>query len=243
MPLPAIHGVIDRRMLVNYRVDPDAIARVLPPPFEPQLVDGCAIAGICLIRLKHIRPRLWPARCGIGSENAAHRIAVTWREQGEQRQGVYIPRRDTDHWLNTLAGGRLFPGQHHRARFDVRETDEKLDLAMRSRDGLVHLAVSARPATRWRDVSVFGSLDAASRFFEGGSCGYSPTRRPGCYEGIELDCAGWAVSALEVEQVRSSFFEDEGVFPPGSASFDCAMLMRNIAHQWRALAPLERAVA
>ena len=48
MRVPVLHGVIERRLLVNYRVAPDALADILPPPFRPKLVDGYAIAGICL---------------------------------------------------------------------------------------------------------------------------------------------------------------------------------------------------
>ncbi len=243
MKLPAIHGVIDRRILVNYRVDPQVISRLLPAPFRPQVVRGWAIGGICLIRLKGIRPRLWPGRCGIRSENAAHRIAVSWDDGGVERQGVYIPRRDTDHWINRLAGGRLFPGRHHRARFDVDESEHHLRVSMRSGDGSAHLEVAARPSDAWPDASVFASRDEASAFFERGACGYSPTTRPGCHEGIELCCTGWAVHALEVEHVRSSYFEDNALFPPGSASFDCALLMRDIAHQWRALPTIREAAA
>jgi len=58
--LPGIHGQIERRLLVNYRVDPEVIARVLPQPFRPQLVGGAAVAGICLIRLGQMRPRHTP---------------------------------------------------------------------------------------------------------------------------------------------------------------------------------------
>ena len=52
MRIPVIRGVIDRRILVNYRVDPDALSRLLPEPFQPQFVNGVGIGGICLIRLK-----------------------------------------------------------------------------------------------------------------------------------------------------------------------------------------------
>ena len=75
--LPIIRGVIDRRILVNFTVDPAVAAKLLPRPFRPKLVNGIAVAGICLIRLKQIRPRGWPAILGISSENAAHRIGVT----------------------------------------------------------------------------------------------------------------------------------------------------------------------
>ena len=97
--VPVVQGVIDRRILVNFQVEPEVLARVLPPPFRPQLAGGRGIAGVCLIRLKEIRPRLVPVRCGLSSENAAHRIAVEWDGEGGPREGVYIPRRDLDYAL------------------------------------------------------------------------------------------------------------------------------------------------
>ncbi len=111
MRIPIIRGLIDRRILVNFHVDPDVLAKVLPQPFRPKLVNGVGVAGVCLIRLKHIRPRFWPAMLGVSSENAAHRIAVQWEAGDELREGVYIPRRDTSSRLNSLVGGRLFPGR------------------------------------------------------------------------------------------------------------------------------------
>src|SRR5258708_37019501 len=117
MQIPIIRGLIDRRILVNFRVDPDALARLLPAPFRPKMAKGAGMAGVCLIRLKKVRPRFLPAFVGISSENAAHRIAVEWDENGFTREGVFIPRRDTSSWLNTWLGGRLFPGVHHHAGF------------------------------------------------------------------------------------------------------------------------------
>ena len=76
MQIPVIRGIIDRRILVNFRVNPDVLARFLPAPFRPKLVNGAGMAGVCLIRLKNIRPRFLPSFLGISSENAAHRIAV-----------------------------------------------------------------------------------------------------------------------------------------------------------------------
>src|SRR5690606_15197977 len=104
MQFPTIRGIIDRRSLVNYRVDPDALRKVFHEPFRPQLVGGVGIGGICLIRLKQVRPRHLPAFLGISSENAAHRIAVEWEQDGRLQTGVYIPRRDTPSRLNTLLG-------------------------------------------------------------------------------------------------------------------------------------------
>jgi hypothetical protein len=60
---------------------------------------------------------------------------------------------------------------------------------------------------------------------------------------MELHCRTWHVEPLAVEEVRSSFFEDETLFPKGSIEFDCALLMRGIEHEWHGKSDLCCAVA
>jgi hypothetical protein len=232
MKLPVIRGLIDRRILLNYRVDPGVLAPLLPAPFRPKIYHGTALAGICLIRLKQVRPMFLPAWLGISSENAAHRAAVEWEEAGTLREGVFVRRRDTNSWLNTLAGGRIFPGVHHHAKFDVRETLDRFEVSMRSDDGEANLSVRAELSPVWPTTSVFPSLAAASAFYESGVLGYSETTSPSRFQGLELRCRDWKADALRVSEVRSSYFEDESLFPKGSVEFDCALLMRNISHEW-----------
>ena len=232
MRLPTIHGVIERRMLVNYRVDPAVLARQLPAPFEPKLHDGKALVGICLIRLAAVRPAFLPAWLGLRSENAAHRAAVVWNSGGARREGVYIRRRDTSSHLNSLAGGRIFPGVHHHARFDVSETADAFSLTMASDDAETRIDVRARLLSHWPDSSIFANLAEASQFFAAGSLGYSATSDPATFHGLELECDSWRVEPLAVEEVRSSYFDDEAIFPRGSIAFDNALLMRNIVHRW-----------
>jgi uncharacterized protein DUF2071 len=234
MRVPVIRGIIDRRILANYRVDPEIIRRILPAPFEPHLAGGFAIAGVCLIRLKQIRPKFMRWRMGISSENAAHRIAVEWVADGQRKSGVYIPRRDTDSRLNALAGGRLFPGRHHHAYFRVDETDDRLAVEMRSDDGESRVTIGGQLAERLPEASIFDSLQQASDFFVGGSLGYSETDQPGHFDGLELRCQSWHVTPLSVERIESSFFDNPRRFPEGSIEFDCALVMRGIDHEWRA---------
>jgi hypothetical protein len=239
MRIPVLRGVIDRRILVNYRVNPDALQAVLPPPFHPKLHRGVGVAGICLIRLRDVRPAILPGWLGVSSENAAHRIAVEWcDETGRVCEGVYIPRRDTSSRLNAFAGGRLFPGVHHHARFAVRETPDHFELDLTSDDGRTRVTVKADLAAHLPASSVFRSLEEASKFFENGSLGYSATADPRKHQGLELRCHQWKVEPLAVAEVRSSFFEDESAFPRGTVEFDSALLMRGIVHEWRARADL-----
>lgn len=232
MRIPTLRGVIDRRLLVNFRVDPDVLARHLPPPFEPKLIHGYGMVGICLIRLKHVRPRFAPSWLGIGSENAAHRAAVQWHDNGVLKEGVFIRRRDTNSRLNAWAGGRLFPGVHHHARFEVSETAEHLSVALQSDDGETRVAVRGRVSAQWPASSVFGSLAEASAFFQAGSLGYSVTADLGIYQGMELRCRTWDVQPLEIEEASSSYYDNPAIFPRGSIEYDGTLLMRGIVHEW-----------
>lgn len=232
MRLPVVRGIIDRRILVNFRVDPRALEKMLPVPFRPKLVNGMGMAGVCLIRLKKIRPGFLPAFFGISSENAAHRIAVEWDQNGVRQEGVFIPRRDTSSRLNTLVGGRLFPGIHNHATFQVHEQDDLYRIVLNSDDRQTHLLVEGRASTELPESSIFGSLQEASDFFARGSLGYSVTANPGEFDGLELRCRNWHVAPLAVDKVESSFFENRSLFPSGSVNFDCALLMRGIDHEW-----------
>src|SRR2546428_5534814 len=173
MRLPVIQGTIKRRILANFRVDPEIMRREIPSRFVPKLQDGLAIAGICLIRLEHVRPRALPEIMGLSSENAAHRVAVMWDEGGETREGVFISRRDTNSQINHLLGGRIFPGEHHQAAFSVEDSDSKIMFRMKSEDAKIRVRIDAQIAATLPSDSVFSSLAQASSFFEKGSVGYS----------------------------------------------------------------------
>lgn len=232
MKIPTITGTIDRRVLINYRVDEEVLSEYLPTPFRPKLINGKGMVGICLIRLKHIRPKGLPKALGISSENGAHRIAVEWTENGEVKEGVFIPRRDTSSRLNSIAGGRFFPGIHHLAEFSVDENDGNYHIAFTSDDG-TFLSIEAQETTEWYEQSIFENLACASDFFEKGSVGYSPGKIEETFEGLELKTFKWEVRPLRVSEVRSSFFENEAIFPSGSVEFDNALLMKDIEHEWK----------
>ena len=233
MKLPTIEGIIRRRLLVNYRVDPQVIQPLLPSKFRPKLQNEQAVAGICLIRLEHIRPKMLPEFAGISSENAAHRIAVLWDDdKGMTREGVFVPRRDTSSPLNHLMGGRVFPGEYNLATFKVEESGSQIDFSMKSKDGTVAVEVIGRLGYSLPESSIFRSVSEASAFFEPGSLGYSARSNSEQLDAIELRTKEWRVEPLDIEMVYSSYFADEKRFPKGSVEFDHTLIMRNILHEW-----------
>ncbi|WP_417366769.1 DUF2071 domain-containing protein [Flavobacterium beibuense] len=236
MKIPTLHGIIDRRILINYIADPVVVQKLLPYPLRPKLQKGKAIVGICLIRLKNIRPKGLSHFIGVDSENAAHRFAVEWDENGKTKEGVYIPRRDTSSLINALAGGRVFPGKHHMAKFNISEASGHYAISYTTNDA-TSMNIEASEADVFNSNSVFGNMETASAFFKNGSIGFTP-----CNSGLDsviLHTYNWEIKPLEVIKVESSYFNDTNLFPNDSIQFDNALLMQNIEHEWRsALKPM-----
>lgn len=184
MKFPTIHGFIDRRILINFIANPNDIEKILPAPFRPKIYKDKAIVGICLIRLKSIKPKGFPDFLGISSENGAHRIAVEWDEDGLVKEGVFIPRRDTSLWLNTIVGGRLFPGKHNFAKFNVIETKEKYHIDFLSSDK-TQISIDATAVNIFDKNSILETLENVSNFFEKGAVGYSPNGKK--FDGLKLE--------------------------------------------------------
>lgn len=230
--LSSIQGIIERRILVNYRIDPTAIEALLPAPFKPKLVEGQAIVGICLIRLNKMRPHFGLNVCGLRSENAAHRIAVEWEENGKHHEGVYIPRRDTSSLLNHWLGGRLFPGKQNLASFNVKEevteNQGSYHIEINSQDRQISVALDAFiDPVKGLENSLFNNLEEVSKFFYDGRTGYSPSATHKTLEGMTLESASWDMIPLTVTRLHSSFWESyDGLV------FDSAVLMRDIRHHW-----------
>jgi uncharacterized protein YqjF (DUF2071 family) len=228
-----INCVIERRLLVSYRIDPERVTALVPPPFRPQVVNGHAIGGVCFIRMSALRPAWLPLATGLTTESVAHRFAVEWDDEHGSHTGVYIPRRDTDSRITASLGASIFPGAYHHARFNVTESAGTIQIAVRSRDRVVSLSVTAAPATAL-DSSLFTSLDEATGFFRHGALGFSPSATDGCLDGVYLHATSWAARPMTISAMNSSLFDNAATFPNGTCALDSAMLMTNIPARWKA---------
>ncbi|WP_081860151.1 MULTISPECIES: DUF2071 domain-containing protein [unclassified Microbacterium] len=222
-----LRGRMRRRLLLTYRVDPSAAGEMIPAPFRPQLIDGSAVGGVCLIALTELRPGWLRPRWGISTENAAHRFAVEWDESGTTRTGVYVIERHSSDIVPVIGGGRFFPGVQRRARFDIDETDSRIQVRMQASDASVSADIEV--SEEW-ESSLFPTVGDASRFYRAGATGWSPRRDGRGAEAVELSAARWAVEAGRVNEVRSSFFDG---LPQGAAQIDSVLVMRDLPVSWR----------
>ena len=228
--LPTLEGIIARRVLLNFRADPQVVQRLVPAPLEVATVNGAAIVGICLIRLEQLRPKGVPADFGLSSENMAHRVALR-----HPSDGVFIWRRETDLALAMFLGGRLFPGVHHCAKFYVAQDAGSLEMEVHTRKSEADVRFRAKVVNEWTATPAFATFEDARTFFQRGDCGYSCALREGKLEGMQLRTLRWEMTPLVVEDVNANFYGDTERFPRGSVEFDGALLMRGIPHEWHEL--------
>lgn len=227
-----IKGIIERRILINYRISPDTLAGILPEPFQPKLVKGYGMGGICLIRFKKMRPKGLPEFMGTSSENGTHRLCVEWRDGSELRNGIYIEQGFTNSRLHEFAGGKIFPRRLKYSSFKVKEGDGRYRVSFKSNEG-DFVEVDVRETPDFAENSLFKTIDEASADFQKGRIGFSPQKDGKGFDGVQLNTTNWEVSPLAVESVKSSFFLNEEYFPNGSIEFDHALLMKNIEHNWQ----------
>ncbi|MCU1486633.1 MAG: hypothetical protein JWN67_3379 [Actinomycetia bacterium] len=223
MRLPVLDAVIRHRLLLNLRADPSAAAALLPSGLEPQLVDGSAVVGVCIVGLDALRPPHLPRWVGLSSDSAAHRIAVL--DHG--RPAVFVARRDTSSWLATAAGGRAYPGVHRHADVHVHAESGTWEVSLRGAVELEAVASAVDAPTG----SLFASVADAATFFGEGSTGLSPARRGGL-EAIELEAPAFRLEPLRIEDLRSSWFDEH--FPPGTLEVDAGFVLRDVPVRWRA---------
>lgn len=217
-----VRAQLRRRLLISYRVDPAVAASLLPAGFRPQIVDGSAVAGVCVLGLESIRPGWMRPRWGLRSENAAHRIAVEWDGPDGVEHGVFIVERHSSAWHPVLFGGRLFPGVHRRARFRTDESGDRYALTMEASGH--SLSADVEVGGDWSS-SLFGSIDAASEFYRAGRVGWSPRRAGRGVERVALSTNAWSVEPAHLHHLRSSFFD---ALPAGSTRFDSVVVMRDL---------------
>ena len=134
--------------------------------------------------------------------------------------------------MNTLSGGRLFPGVYSKANFDISDSGGFYSVRIESKEKEVIMSISAEVVSELPEGSAFASTDEVSDFFKTGNIGWSSRGESSQYDAIELKAVEWRMKPLKVKECFSAYFSDTSRFPEGSVEFDSAMIMRNLKHSW-----------
>ena len=228
--LPALRAIMDRGILVNYRVDPLILDRLVPRPFRVKRIHCWGLASVLLIRLRNSPPTGGPEALGQTTENATYQVAVQRDEDGIAREGVYILSRHTNSRPNALAEWRIFPGAHELARFNIHECGglHKIELQTRREDQ--DLKLLCRESDNWPAGSIFTDQDEAWESFRRGCPGDSPTPEMELHGRTKLHPLAWRMTPMRVDHIDAPFFRNPRLFPPGSTHLDSVLLMRDLDH-------------
>jgi hypothetical protein len=240
---PTLEGVIQRRVLLNFQINPALIKPYIPKPLEILVHRGWAVAGICLIRLENIRPKGLPGWTGFSAENMAHRIAIRFPSNGRMLDGVFIWRRETNSRLMPWVGGRLFPGVHQHADFSVKESPSTLHMDVSTQDSMANIQFTAARLVPWENTTLFQSFTEVKDFFRAGDCGFSCGHTAIQLEGLRLATNSWNMEPLRITNIKSAFYERIARHHSDQLIFDCGLLMQNVPHEWYGMKKLNASLA
>ena len=175
-PLAGLHlrGMVTRRFLVSYPVDPVLLSDRLPPGAELSLHDGCAWVSACFVNLKNMRPSVFPRSMGIELNYLIHRTRARLPfPDGKKREAVLVLEPNLDRLTLGWIGARLTGvGFNYR---DIRliEQEKSWNLVMKDNEEVVYDAVIPKSSI-YPDPSAsahFPSIRSADDFLLGVSYG------------------------------------------------------------------------
>ncbi len=123
---------------LNYAVDPDALAKLLPAPLEPEIFHGRAWVQVLASRLREMRPQGMPGLFGVDFHQVSYRAAVTYTGSHGPRRGGYFVRSETDHAVMRAIGNALVEFRFHdfeAAKISLARKQHRLTFRSESRAG------------------------------------------------------------------------------------------------------------
>jgi uncharacterized protein YqjF (DUF2071 family) len=212
---------------------PETLARVLPPPLEPDLYNGEAFLSAVVADMDRMRPVFVPAALGVTYRQVVYRAVV---RHGDER-GVHFLRSDADDSLMVLMGNLLSFFRFHRAsilavsggglrHFDlVTDPADHADIHATFDIGRAGRAISAG--------STFPSLEAAQAFLVELYAAF----RPGAdrMNTVRIKRGAWRVKMAEAPRARFDFMNGSTTFPAGSTRLDSVIYVEDIEYYWHTL--------
>jgi hypothetical protein len=219
--LSHLRGPIGCRLLILYRVNPRALAELLPESLSPALFKGSALAALVYTHRVSVGGQWWRSPLGQGGDFLSLRFAARLSGGEDDRAAVWIPRRETSWGLSARMANLLLPGDHQRCEVLLEQTDCALELRVTSleREELYLRAGLAG--------SLRGSLFAHARELEHWLAEPRIIRPKSPFEALrpEVDRSALASGRLaaepiEVRELRARPFDDRAVFAADDVELD-----------------------
>ena len=224
IPVPDIRARVVERLIFNFALPPEALARRLPPGLRPAVVHGAAVASFCILDLENVVFGPIPDRMGVRNVNCAHRFAVIDESTGEP--SVYVVERNTNSRLGAFLSSLGFPGKHPWVDARIERDVDAWEVTIGDL-----FSARARRAASLRS-SLFPSLEVFAAFLASGVRSYCPAVKPDTLNVVDLHKEEGAYEALEAERVTDRLLS-EWLDAPETLPIDSAMRNAGGAYRWQ----------
>jgi len=160
----AMVGRIERCWLFAYRAPAELVRRLVPEPLLPIEKGPWGFFNLVVCEIERMRPAGVPRLLGVSYRHAAYRIPV--RSPRGRVEGLYFLRSDCDSAPVAHLGRLLTDFGFHRARIDVAETPDRVEIGIDSRDAPASVVIERREPPALAPGSPFASLDEAASFLD-----------------------------------------------------------------------------
>jgi uncharacterized protein YqjF (DUF2071 family) len=227
---------------INYRVEPDALAALLPAPLEPERHKSRGWVQVLVSSLRDLRPPGVPELFGQCFYQASYRAAVQYRDRaGALHRGGYFLRSETNHPVMRAIGNALAEFRFHEfgaADMVMLREGDRLTVGVDPDPACPHgrlvSVVDTRPLPGPPPGSSWSSLDEL----------HGPLIE--CYDAFGVDAAGGHLYVLTIDRdpwharfVRPeslySEYVDRGALGGGAAEVDSVLHLTECRYRWRPL--------
>jgi hypothetical protein len=167
----------------------------------PQLVDGSAVASVCVLRLSKITAGPIPSMLGVQSVSAARRYGILNQRSGGS-PAVFVTERTTNSALGSLFTGAGFSAQHEHLPATISRDDESTLVTL----GDDRFNGRAVPAPHWSS-SLFPTLEGFSTFLAEGIRSYGKSRHEGQLTVLDLAKEDKGYEPLAAREVSGSLVQ------------------------------------
>lgn len=223
---------------INYSVDADALAALLPPPLVPELWHGRGWVQLLVSSLRGMRPQGLMAAFGVDFYQASYRAAVCWRDrEGRMRRGGYFVRSETNDAIMRAVGNRLREFSFHEFGLAtmalVRDADALVvAIDAESSHGAVVGTFDTRPdhgpppGSCWRDLAELHEPLVECYDAFGIADGHMYT--------LTIDRGPWNARFAATRELYVEYF-DTGPLGGGASRLDSVLHVPRCPYRWRPL--------
>lgn len=220
------------RLIVNFRMTPDALRRRLPAEWlEPQVLNGWAVASFCVLDLDRVTLWPFPPVIPIRTVSCAYRCGAIDTSSGTEEPSVYITDRNTDRPIIARLGPIIFADTIPPVHAAIARSEGTIEVSVSHMDGQRLFSVDFHPASNPQQLEseLFESLDQFAEFIKGGVSSYTPSTRVDRLARVDLAKEDTVYGAMTAEVDFNSL---ETLWQDAGLVFDSAVRGTGGTYRW-----------